>query len=272
MSIEVYMKILGQEKLLSKINSYTYQTYPKSVILLGAFGSGKHLMSSYIADRFKLELIDITEQISQEFINNISARVTPSLYVIDASKIDDRKQNMILKFLEEPSEYSFIIILAEDRVNLLPTIMNRCIIFEVEQYSRSVLEQFVDSSVDKELALSVCPTPGQLKALTLVNLSDLHVLCTKMVQKTSIASYPNTLSISDKLNYKDEFNKFDVELFFNMLTHVMLNEFKTTNDKKILILYNITVEYVKKMRNKRLNRKHLVENYLSALWQGVRTQ
>lgn len=264
------MNILGQEKLLAQINSYSHETYPKSVILLGSFGCGKHLMSTYIANKFNLELLDITENISQEFIDSISTRVTQSLYIIDASKILERHQNILLKFLEEPPAYSHILILAEDRVNLLPTILNRCVILEFEQYSRDVLLQFIDSSIDNELALSVCSTPGQLKTLTMTNLSELHELCLKMVEKTHVATFPNTLTISEKLNYKDEFNKYDVNIFFNMLTQVLFDEYKNTNNQKVLYMYFTTIDYIKKIHDKRINRKHLVENYLSTLWQGVR--
>ena len=86
---------------------------------------------------------------------------------------------MILKTLEEPTEYTFIIILAEDRVNLLETILNRAVILEFEQYSQEVLLNFVDESVDKDLALTVCKTPGQLKSLKMTNLSELQSLCLK---------------------------------------------------------------------------------------------
>lgn len=265
------MNILGQDKLLATISSYTYNTFPKSVILLGEQGCGKHLTASFVAEKFGLELLDITELISQEFINEVSARVIPTLYVIDASKITDRHQNMILKFLEEPTEYVFIMILCEDKVNLLPTIINRCVTLEFAQYSDDLLKSFItDESIDKDLAISICRTPGQLKSLAMIDMSSLRDLCTKMVSKLSVASYTNTLSISDKLNYKDEYNKFDVKLFFNMLINALFEDYKKTNNQQSLKMYLIAIEYVKKMRDKRVNRKYLVENFLSTIWQEVR--
>lgn len=264
------MNILGQEKLISKLSSYTYKTFPKSSLILGEQGSGKHLIASFISKKLELDLIDITENISQEMIDDIAMRVIPTIYLIDASKITERHQNIILKFLEEPTEYTYILILSDDRVNLLSTVLNRCVIFELEQYKKEVLETFIDKDIDKDMALSICRTPGQLKALTMINLSDLHELCVKMMSKLSVASYSNTLTISDKLNYKDEYNKFDVTLFFNMLIHVLFTEYKNTSDDKIFSMYLTTVKFCKKLRDKRLNKKHLVENFLSTLWQEVR--
>jgi|GEM_PF-5727622 replication-associated recombination protein RarA len=265
------MNILGQEKLLSKLNLYTSNTFPKSSIVLGPFGCGKHLFARHVATKFNLELIDITENISQEFIESIYLRVIPTLYVIDASKIVERQQNMILKFLEEPSIYTFIIILAENRVSLLPTILNRCVEFEFEQYTRETLLQFVDDSIDKELALSVCVTPGQLKLLKMTNLSELKELCLKMAKKTAIASFPNMLSISDKLNYKDEFDKYDVNIFLNMVIQTLSSEYKMNNDKKIFDMYMTTLKYTKMLRDKRLNKRYIIEKYLSDLWKEARS-
>lgn len=270
MQIETAMNILGQEKLLAKIDAYSIATFPKSTIVLGPFGCGKHLLTTYVASKFNLQIVDITESISQEFIEEISLRVIPTLYIIDSSKIVDRQQNMILKFLEEPPLYAFIFILSEDRVNLLSTILNRCVVFEFEQYSKEILLQFVDDSVDKELALSVCVTPGQLKQLKMTDLSSMKELCLKMVEKTHLASFPNMLSISNKLNYKDEFDKHDVNIFFNMMIYVLFNEYLTTNESKVLDMYFTTLEYIKMMRDKRLNRKYIVENYLTNLWKSAR--
>ena len=265
------MIILGQDKLLAKIDSYTIRTFPRSVILLGEAGSGKHLLSSYIAERFNLEQFDITEQLTQEFINSLSARVNTTLYLIDSSFITERHQNMLLKFIEEPPTNAFIVILAETRVSLLPTIINRCSVLEIAQYTKDILEQFIDADVDRELALSIANTPGQLKLLKMTNLSEMKNLCLKMTEKLVVASYPNTLSISDKLNYKDEFDKYDVSLFFNMLLHVLFTSYKEINNPETLSLYLETNDYVTKMVDKRLNRKHLVENYLSTIWQKART-
>lgn len=264
------MNILGQEKLLSQINSYTNKTFPKTTILLGDFGCGKHLMSEYVAEMLRIDLVDITEDISLELLEEISLRVVTTLYVIDATQIDERKQNMILKFLEEPSSYAFIMLLVEDRVNLLPTVLNRCTILEFEQYSKDVLLNFIDNSVDTNLALNVCNTPGQLKRLKMTNLSELYELCLKMVYKTEIASFPNTLTISNKLNYTDEFDKYDAQLFLKMLIYVIITEYQKTNNPKILKMYYLTNEYIKKLRYKKLNKKHLIENYLTRLWQEVR--
>ena len=48
--------IIGQTKLLNKINKLTLNTLPHSLLFIGEYGCGKHLICNYIANKFNLEL------------------------------------------------------------------------------------------------------------------------------------------------------------------------------------------------------------------------
>ena len=74
------------------------------------------------------------------------------------------------------------------------------------------------------------------------------------------------LSISDKLNYKDEFDKYDVNIFLNMMIQTLSSEYKMNNDKKIFDMYMTTLKYTKMLRDRRLNKRYIIEKYLSDLW------
>ena len=54
------MNIIGQDSLISKINNLTLDSFPRSIILVGEKGSGKHLICSYISQKFELDVIDIS--------------------------------------------------------------------------------------------------------------------------------------------------------------------------------------------------------------------
>ena len=50
------MNIIGQTKLLSKIDTYyTMNSLPKIMMFLGLTGCGKHLVAKYVAETFKLD-------------------------------------------------------------------------------------------------------------------------------------------------------------------------------------------------------------------------
>ena len=51
------MNIIGQTKLLSKINAMEY--LPKTLMFLGPAGCGKHTIAKYTAEKFGLDFVEI---------------------------------------------------------------------------------------------------------------------------------------------------------------------------------------------------------------------
>lgn len=263
--------MVGQKNLLNKLNKYNVDTFPHSALILGEEGSGKHVLSMYIKENILgLPLLDITENISDEYIDMIYRNPNPAIYLIDMSKMMEKEQNILLKFIEEPLRNAFIILLCENRNNLLNTIYNRCVIFEMEPYTKTELEQFVTSDEDKELILSVLRTPGKILNTNLSNIRAIYDLCDKMVDKMNVANFSNTLTIADKINYKDEYNKFDINIFFDMLIYTLFNKYLSENNKNIYNMYLLTVNARKRLIDRRLNKEIFVQNFLTKLWKESR--
>jgi len=53
----------------------------------------------------------------------------------DCSHMDERSQNTLLKIIEEPPEYAYFIFTAESKSEFLPTVISRCISFQVSPCS-----------------------------------------------------------------------------------------------------------------------------------------
>ena len=262
--------MIGQKKLLNKLNSYTIDSFPHSSLIIGEEGSGKHLICSYIKDFLNLPLLDITENISDEYINTIYRNPNPTIYMVDLEKMTEKEQNILLKFIEEPLKTAFIILLCENRNALLDTVYNRCVIFEMDLYTKDELSNFISSSEDKDLILAVLRTPGKILNTNLSNIRSIYDICDKMVDKLSIANFSNTLTIKDKINYKDEYNKFDINIFFDMLIYNLYNKYLLENNIKIYRMYLLTVESRKRLIDKRINKEIFVQNFLTKLWKESR--
>ena len=86
--------ILGQDKLLNYIDNQTISTFPKSLLLVGDSGSGKHLLVNYIANKFNLSIVDITNLLSLELITELQLKVEIFIYIIDISKVPRKDQNI----------------------------------------------------------------------------------------------------------------------------------------------------------------------------------
>jgi DNA polymerase III delta prime subunit len=265
--------MVGQEKLLNKLHNYSIDSFPRSVILLGEKGSGKHLIAKYISENIiNLPLLDITDNISNEYLDMIYRNPNPTIYLIDMSKMTEKEQNILLKFTEEPLTNSFVILLCEAHNSVLNTILNRCLIFELERYTKAQLSSFLDVNYkeNEDLILSILKTPGKVKSANLSHIQEIYTLCQTIANKLSVASYPNTLTIVDKLNYKDMYDKYDIDVFFDTLLYVLFEEYLKGNSI-MYNLYTFTIrERFKYLMDVRLNKELFMINYLTKLWKLVK--
>lgn len=257
--------IVGQEHIISLIDKSTVDTFPKSLILLGEYGSGKHTISDYISNRLNLTLIDITENLNLETIEEIGMRVEPYIYLINGKDISIKEQNTILKFLEEPLKNSFIIILCENKNQLLNTVLNRCQVWELRKYPKQLLEQFIENQANKELILKVATTPGQVKSMDFDGLSDIFSLAMKIINKISGATLPNTLTLANKLAFKGEKDKINVYVFMLVLLDCYRELIIHNDNIKLYEAYTLTKDFVNNQYIANINKKHLFENYLIQL-------
>lgn len=250
--------IIGQKIICNKIDNSTLDTFPRTLMLIGAQGAGKHLICSYIADKFNLMQLDITDEISLELIDEISQRVEPYLYLIRVNEISVKEQNIILKFLEEPLANSFIVLLAEATGDILDTVMNRCQKWYLQNYDREFLKTFTDN----EDVLKICTTPGQIKALIDSDFTEMITLANKIVQKIGAANLPNVMTIPSKLGFKNERGKIDPKLFIQILVSSFRDEWLKNNNKNLIDAYKLTEKLSADSRIKNIDLKYLFDKYL----------
>lgn len=261
------MSILGQDKLLKLIDSYSNETFPRTSLLVGEYGCGKHTLTKYIVDKLHEDFEDITDTISFEKISDITLTIISKVYFIDLNKVNEKSQNIILKFIEEPLNNAHIILSCDNENLVLDTIINRCVKFTFEKYSDETLKAF---TTDDSL-LSVCSTPGQILKFQYLNINELDNFCSLLIDKLGVANYSNALSIDTKFNYKDDYDKFDVRIFFMMLSKKLSERYKKTLDKKFLTMYNIVMKYCNEYQlDSRLNKQYLLDRMITELWESLK--
>ena len=251
-----------QSELINLINNFS--ELPHSILLIGDYGAGHNDVCSYISSRFNLDMYDITKMISNEYINEINQSSSKALYVVNMSNIGVREQNILLKLFEEPTEYTYIVLNCENEDLVLDTIKNRSYVLKFNYYSEEQLKEFIskDKSADEiELLLKVCSTPGQVEIANHTNISELFSLCEKMLTMMNNVNFQNMMSISNKINFKDEYDKFDLLLFLKTLKYKLL---KVDIDNKIEIcdIINNCFKYIFGMNNK----CQYFENMLINMW------
>lgn len=253
--------IIGQNHIKAYIKDKTLGTLPRSLLLIGKKGCGKHLFTRAISDYFQLEYEDITDWLSLDTVNNILIRTQPTFYLINVSDIAEKDQNVILKFIEEPAAHTYIILLAESKNQVLDTVYNRCQVLEFTPYSEEELLNFTkDPNVVK-----ICKTPGQVKLCGDINFEELVTLCDKVCTKISQSNVSNVLTIADKIAFKNEKNKFDLDVFLSALSY-KLKEYIVAGHNEYFSFYNILRDYNEKRINSSLQQKALFEQFLLNLY------
>lgn len=261
--------MIGQKKIQDELFSYSLKTFPKSILLLGDYGSGKHLIANKLSYKFNIPLIDITNNL--DTIDEIQSNTTQAFYLVDLTSITEKQQNILLKTLEDTNDYVYMILLSTTKNIVLPTILNRCITYTFETYSKDELLEYINQKGLKPNLLNYCSTIGQIKNAANYNIEEVKTLCEKIADKIDKATYQNTLSIANKINYKDEYDKVDYITFLRILLKTLLDKYKEKCNTLYVEYYKIVDETLNNIViDKRLNMKSMIEQCLTKIWRTAR--
>lgn len=260
------MNVIGQTKLLSKINAMEY--LPKTLMFLGPAGCGKHTIAKHIAENFGLDFVEIEESVSAQDLEDYAHKTIDTLYLINLNKFTEKQQNSLLKSIEEPSKSMYFILIANSEAGILNTILNRSIKYHLEPYTKEQIEQITNTSVN-DLAFKIFQTPGKLLNLTEQSFNDVMGLANTVVHSINRATYPNALVVSTKINYKDLYNKIDFDLFFDAVEYLALEDYVNNKTEMSLTVFKITNQFKQYATQQNLIKEILMINYLTTLWEAV---
>ena len=264
------MSIIGQNKIQSLFNQSLY-VIPHSIILCGENGSGRKSVCKEFADRFEMEYKFVDSKIDVDFVNDLMSSPSLTLVVFDGDKLIERDQNSLLKLIEEPSDNVYCGIITECVDFLLPTIKNRCQVWNMESYTKEQLQSFSQPSESQDLILELAHTPGQVQEYQQQPIQEIYQFAEKVIDNIDKAAIANTLMITERVAFKDEKDKYDYQLFGKLLLYVSKNRVLNSQDNKFIQGYNLTNQYLQTQRKyPRLDKRELFEHYLVTLWKGMR--
>lgn len=269
------INFIGQDSLLQKINGFTVETFPHSFIVYGEKGSGRHMLCSFIADKFHLEYVDVRERIGdtklitkkysasalRDFLDDCTLNVFPTLIIFEATDLQEKESAALLKILEEPPRQLYIAIIAPSPQSLIPTIKNRAIEFDIPVYTRDTLKLFLTDD-SQECFLEYANTPGQVLSLSTLGVSsfnDMLKLAYRIFTNITKATYGNLFNISNRFFPRSE-DKFPFEVFALMLyktCYKLLLQCSFSYDAMLL-----TFQLIQDIRKPRSDNRLLFEKYL----------
>lgn len=270
--------MVGQEKLLNKISTLTLNTFPHTLLLEGLKGSGRHLLVTEICNKLKLDLIDLKSLgINEEAISFLNLSPIPKICLLDLSTTSIKEQNVLLKFLEEPLPYCYIILLCEDSAQVISTILNRCQIWKLQPYTKKQLADFYEEftqyeefTYSNDKIFDIADTPGDVVKLTLnTDINSIVDLVDNILYNIGNANFSNVLVLVNKIrDFDSEKGVVDFDVFLKIFIYVLkkhITEKSNTLDLlKLYEVYNMISNLYKQSKQSYLhfNNKYLYETFL----------
>lgn len=224
--------LLYQDELLQIILSYSLDTFPHSVLLLGPQGCGKHTLLNIIQSKLNINVENITNHLTYDYLLDLTIRTSPYLYIIEASQLTIRQQNIILKFLEESTSNSFVVVIS-NHDNLLDTIVNRCQVFRFKKYTTEMLSTFLVPGMPAEI-LQYCDTPAEVINFNYEKFESMLKLINKLIDEIAHVSIHSLLQLVDFINFSernDENDGFTLAQFIKVLRKLLLDKYILTKDE-----------------------------------------
>ena len=224
--------MIGQEKVLSKIDRLINYHFPRFTIITGQAGSGKKLLATQIAKKLNATAIfsGIKVDNIREVIKLAYKQAQPVVYILsDADSMSVNAKNALLKVTEEPPRQAYFIITVQDLSNTLQTLISRGTVFKMTPYSRDELVEYVEikhypfSEREKNIIYDVCRVPGDIDIISNYKIQEFYDFVKTVAENVTKVNGSNALKITKQLKYKDDdAGKYPVDLFLGVLMRVYL--------------------------------------------------
>lgn len=289
--MSLYEQIVGHENLINQLTTAVKSgKVNHAYIFNGADGAGKNLLAKAFAEALLCEKQEEkgcgechfckqtasnnnpdlkfvkhekpntigVDDVREALVNDIQIKPYNGLYKVyivdEAEKMTVQAQNAILKTIEEPPEYSVIIFLTNNSDVFLPTILSRCITYNLKPLRESVIMDYLMKEfkiADYEARVCASFSQGQLgKAIMLAKSDDFNGIKDAAI---SFVSNVHSYEIYDLVyelktinDYKLNINDF-IDIIEMWYRDVLL--FKVTKDPNNLI-FTDEINLIRKMASK----------------------
>lgn len=252
--------MIGQEKLLEKLTSYTLETLPRTILFLGEVGCGKHFLSKELSKFFNVDLIEISSEINDDQLVEYQQSPVDTFYLINLDLFTEKQQNQFLKFIEEPAKNVYIILIASSELIILPTILNRCFKYYFSPYSIEQLKNI--TGIENDLIYALCNTPGQILSLDSSQVDKSIDFATFFIEDLFKKPMAQILAYGSRLNYKEDYDKIDYRLFLKAVLYIAFKKYLETEEYKYLYIYTFTTQYCQQLSYKIIIKENFITNYL----------
>lgn len=226
--------LIGQEKF--KMMVEMLKSLPSFCIIEGGRGSGRTVMTEFIADTFGYPMLTIgckIDDVRQMVAESRKLRKPTIYYIPDADTMSLGAKNSLLKITEEPPKNLHIIMSLEHRDNTLATIKSRGMVLTIDPYTKAELEDYLimnyDMPKNTDLVndmLDIASTPGEIDELMSIGFEEFIAYVDKVYNNILEVSTGNSFKIPNKLKFKKDDEGYSVELFLKVFQKISADDIK----------------------------------------------
>ena len=249
-------------KMLLCINDNKYCNTCKSCIEFDSNNNPDFLYIEPDGNSVKIEQIRYIQRKIQEKPISSNKKV----YIInDADKMTTEAQNCLLKTLEEPPEYSTIILIGSNENMFLSTIKSRCMIIHFSKIEDEKIRKYLEEKYElKDISTNMLEIfQGSIgKAILLKDKKEQYEKIELIIKSLRQKSIIDILNMSEIL-YKSKEEIFDILEYINV---ILIKLAKT--DYEYIKCIN-SVEETKTRLKQNANYDMSIDNMLFNMWEDV---
>lgn len=228
--------MIGQEFIQGQLREMVeLNTIPRFLILTGVKGSGKYTLAKWLTREMRAFFVEpeLSVEAVREVVNNCYKCSGDTVYIFrDADKMSAAAKNALLKVTEEPPRQAYFVLTVQNADNALETLRSRGTVIPMgpytpmqkEEYLNSVLQKSGKSlhSGDRERIVWAADNLGQVERYAAMDVDALYSFCNLVADNIGEVSGVNAFKIGQRIKLKEDGEGYDADLFFQMLTHVLL--------------------------------------------------
>ena len=260
--------MIGQESLFTDIRALIEKDkYPRFSIFIGNRGSGRKTLAREVARKMNVQVVQLPD-VKVDTIRNMitDAYKIPYkfLYIIpDAENMSSAAKNALLKVTEEPPNNAYFVMTAKDESYLLDTIKSRGTIFHMIAYTPSEIAEYANckDTNDLEIITSICEVPGDVDIVKSMDAVKFYSYAEAVVDNIAETSGANSFKIAEKINLKDDPDKYDLALFWRTFMLVCLTKMKEA-PLKYACGVKITSQHLQELKITGINKTALFDTWI----------
>jgi replication-associated recombination protein RarA len=265
--------VIGQKNILEWLEKNA-ENMSNFIIFVGPRGGGKTMLAKILAKKLQANFATCGIKVDEirEVIDTAYKVSDKTVYCIqDADLMKAGAKNAMLKITEEPPKNAYFVLTVRDESTLLGTIKSRGTLFNLQPYTQDELKRYFYSNIASEgsnypeldTITRIARTPFEVDLITKYGKEFLDYV-ELVVDNISEVQPANAFKSANKLAFKDETDKYDIELFFNTFIEICLNRI-VKNPIKYANGVRVTAPYLLKCSKLGANKQQLYDMWVFAI-------